>query len=277
MTRPLRIAHLHPESMAIYGDIGNVRTLVNRARWRGLDAEVVGIEAGRCDLSGVDLLVMGGGQDVDQDRVFPDVVGNKREQITAAVERGMAVLAVCGGYQLLGHEYVDARGNHLAGLGLLDLRTEAGPGRWIGNVVLEADPELRLTPSTLVGFENHGGRTHLGPSLRPLGRVVVGGGNNGEDDGEGVVAGRVVGTYLHGSILPKNPSLADWLLAAALAHRDRGEAAPLAPLDDSLELAAHRRAVQLARERRGRGPDTAISGADGSGGVLTRLRRRLGR
>ena len=277
MTRPLRIAHLHPESMAIYGDIGNVRTLLNRARWRGVDAEVVGIEAGPCDLSGVDLLVMGGGQDVDQDRVFPDVVGHKREEIMSAVERGMAVLAVCGGYQLLGHDYVDAQGTRLTGLGLLDLRTEAGPGRWIGNVVLEADPGLGLSPSTLVGFENHGGRTHLGPSLRPLGRVVVGGGNNGEDGGEGVVAGRVVGTYLHGSILPKNPALADWLLAGALAHRDGGDAAPLAALDDAVELAAHRRALQLARERRGSGPDTSLSGADGRGGALSRLRRRLRR
>jgi CobQ-like glutamine amidotransferase family enzyme len=277
MTRPLRIAHLHPESMAIYGDIGNVRTLLQRAAWRGIDAEVVGIEAGPCDLGGVDLLVMGGGQDVDQDRVFPDVVDHKREQIAGAVAGGMAVLAVCGGYQLLGHEYVDAQGRHLAGLGLLDLRTEAGAGRWIGNVVLEADASMGLSPRTVVGFENHGGRTRLGPSLRPLGRVVVGGGNNGEDGGEGVVAGRVVGTYLHGSILPKNPALADWLLAAALAHRDGGEPAPLAPLDDSLELVAHRRAAELAQERRRRGPDTSVTGADGRGGRLGRLRARLGR
>ena len=277
MSRPLRIAHLHPESMAIYGDIGNVRTLTQRAAWRGIEAEVIGIEAGPCDLAEVDLLVMGGGQDVDQDRVFPDVVGTKREQITAAVAGGMAVLAVCGGYQLLGHEYVDAGGRRLAGLGLLDLRTQAAPGRWIGNVVLEAEPSLGLTPPTLVGFENHGGRTRLGPSLRPLGRVVVGGGNNGEDGGEGVVEGRIVGTYLHGSILPKNPALADWLLGAALAHRDGAAPGPLAPLDDSLELAAHRRAIRLAQERRDRGPDTSVTGGDGAAGRLPRLRRLLRR
>lgn len=252
---PLRLGHLYPDAMNIYGDVGNVRALTQRARWRDLDIEVVAVQEGRADLQGFDILFMGGGQDRDQSRIFRDFADHKRDSLDQAVRRGTAVLAVCGGYQLLGHDYVDADGNRLEGLGLLDLHSSAGSDRWIGNVVVEADPSLALQPSTLVGFENHGGRTHLGPGLRPLGRVVVGGGNNGEDGGEGVLAGRIVGTYLHGSLLPKNPALADWLLAAAVAHRDDLSDPPaLAPLDDAVELAAHHRALELAMGERGRRP-----------------------
>ncbi|TMD00416.1 MAG: glutamine amidotransferase, partial [Chloroflexi bacterium] len=169
MSRPLRLGHLYPRAMTIYGDAGNVCSLLRRAEWRGIEVEVVPIEAG------------------------PE---HKRASLERAVDGGVAVLAVCGGYQLLGHDYVDAEGRVLEGLGLLDLRSRAGDDRWIGNVLVEAEASMGLAEPTLVGFENHGGRTHLGPGLRPLGRVVVGGGNNGEDGGEGVVAGRVVGTYL---------------------------------------------------------------------------------
>jgi len=254
-TRPLRIGHLYPDAMNIYGDIGNVRALTQRARWRDIEVETVAIQDGPADLQGCDILFMGGGQDRDQSRIFRDFATTKRESLHQAIAQGTAVLAVCGGYQLLGHSYVDADGHELEGLGLLDLRSSAGGDRWIGNVVIEADNSLQLQPSTLVGFENHGGRTHLGPGLTPLGRVVVGGGNNGEDRGEGVLAGQVIGTYLHGSLLPKNPALSDWLLAAGLAHRDNlaGPAA-LQPLDDAVELAAHRRARELAMAERGRGP-----------------------
>jgi CobQ-like glutamine amidotransferase family enzyme len=253
MTRPLRIGHLYPDAMNIYGDIGNVRALQQRARWRRIDVEVVPLQNGPADLEACDILFMGGGQDRDQSRIFRDFADHKRTSLARAVDAGAAVLAVCGGFQLLGHAYVDADGRELEGLGMLDLRSSAGGDRWIGNVVIEADAALHLQPSTLVGFENHGGRTVLGPGLRPLGRVVVGGGNNGEDGGEGVLAGRVIGTYLHGSLLPKNPHLTDWLLAAGLAHRDGGaELAPLAPLDDGVELEAHRRAVALATAERGR-------------------------
>jgi lipid II isoglutaminyl synthase (glutamine-hydrolysing) len=255
MTRPLRLGHLYPHAMTIYGDAGNVCSLRRRAEWRGIEVEVVPIEAGPADLEGCDLLFMGGGQDRDQGGVFADFAEHKRGSLERALAAGVAVLAVCGGYQLLGHDYVDADGRVLEGLGLLDLRSRAGDDRWIGNVLVEAEPSMGLAEPTLVGFENHGGRTHLGPGLRPLGRVLVGGGNNGEDGGEGVVAGRVVGTYLHGSLLPKNPALADWLLAAALAHRDGLETAPgLAPLDDRLEAAAHARASDIALAERGRGP-----------------------
>ncbi len=254
-TRPLRIGHLYPDAMNIYGDIGNVRTLTQRARWRDIPVEVVGIDAGPADLQTCDILFMGGGQDRDQSRIFEDFTKHKRTALANAIDDGAAVLAVCGGYQVLGHAYVDADGTELEGLGLLDLRSSAGHDRWIGNVVVEASESLHLQPQTLVGFENHGGRTYLGSALQPLGRVVVGGGNNGEDGGEGVLAGRVIGTYLHGSLLPKNPALADWLLAAGLAHRDgAADARPLPPLDDAAELAAHRRALDLASAERGRAP-----------------------
>jgi len=230
--------------MTIYGDAGNVRTLSRRAQWRGIELEVVPIEAGPADLEACDLLFMGGGQDRDQSGVFADFAGHKRGSLERAVAAGVAVLAVCGGYQLLGHDYVDAEGRVLEGLGLLDLRSRAGDDRWIGNVLIEAEPSMGLTQPTLVG-----------PGLRPLGRVLVGGGNNGEDGGEGVVAGRVVGTYLHGSLLPKNPALADWLLAAALAHRAGVDVpAELAPLDDTLEALAHARAAEIALAERGRRP-----------------------
>jgi CobQ-like glutamine amidotransferase family enzyme len=253
--RPLRIGHLYPDAMNIYGDIGNVRALTQRARWRDIDVEVVAIQQGPADLARCDILFMGGGQDRDQSRIFEDFAQHKRTTLAAAIDEGAAVFAVCGGYQLLGHSYTDADGKVLEGLGLLDLRSSAGNDRWIGNVVIEANQKLELRPHTLVGFENHGGRTHLGSGLQPLGRVVVGGGNNGEDGGEGVLAGRVVGTYLHGSLLPKNPALADWLLAAGLAHRDgTAEPAPLPPLDDAVELAAHRHARDLAMAERGRRP-----------------------
>jgi CobQ-like glutamine amidotransferase family enzyme len=255
MSRPLRIGHLYPDAMNIYGDIGNIRALQQRARWHGIDAEVVAIEQGPADIAACDILFMGGGQDRDQSRIFRDFTDHKRSDMEQAVRDGTAVLAVCGGYQLLGHAYTDVDGNELEGLGILDLRSSAGHDRWIGNVVVEAAPELDLHPATLVGFENHGGRTWLGPGLRPLGRVVVGGGNNGEDGGEGVLAGRVIGTYLHGSLLPKNPALTDWLISAGVAHRDgKAEPASLTPLDDTVEMEAHRRALDLAMAEQGRAP-----------------------
>jgi len=237
--------------MNIYGDIGNIRTLERRARWRGIEVEVDAVGAGPAELAAYDLIFFGGGQDRDQSRIFRDFADHKRESLVRAVDDGAAVLAVCGGYQLLGHSYIDADGRVLDGLGLLDLRSTAGHDRWIGNVVIESETAMNLTPRTIVGFENHGGRTVLGPGLAPLGRVSVGGGNNGEDGGEGAVSGTVVGTYLHGSLLPKNPSLADWLLAAALAHRG-GRLVAMEPLDDTLELVAHARAVEIAAAERGR-------------------------
>jgi CobQ-like glutamine amidotransferase family enzyme len=243
-TGTLTIGWLYPDLMNIYGDRGNIVTLLQRARWRGLDARVLelgkGVTAG---IDGVDVFFFGGGQDREQALVYDDLLETKAVHLAAAVAGGAAVLAVCGGYQLLGHYYETATGDHLPGIGLLDVRTEAGGQRCIGDVVVEADESLGLRPPTLVGFENHSGRTFLGEGARPLGRVVRGGGNNGADGTEGMVSGSTFGTYLHGSLLPKNPHLADLIIGRALARR-------LEPLDDGLELAAHQRIVDRELARR---------------------------
>jgi CobQ-like glutamine amidotransferase family enzyme len=237
VTQPaLRIAHLYAEEMNIYGDRGNILTLRKRAEWRGIGVEIRAIDRGPApDLSDVDFVFWGGGQDRDQELVFKDAAAHKIEAIRAAIDAGAVVLAVCGGYQLLGKYYVTADGKKLPGLGLVDLYTVPGAKRNIGNIVIETDG-LGLTPPSLVGFENHSGKTYLGAGLRPLGRVVKGAGNNGEDRTEGVAAGNVFGTYLHGSLLPKNPHFADFLIERALARRQMG---PLTPLDAEIEMAAH--------------------------------------
>jgi lipid II isoglutaminyl synthase (glutamine-hydrolysing) len=237
VSRPtLRIAHLYPDEMNIYGDRGNILTLQKRAEWRGIPVEVRPIGRGPApDLSDIDLIFWGGGQDRDQELVFTDAAAHKVEAIRAAIGRGVVVLAVCGGYQLLGEYYITADGKKLPGLGLVNLYTVPGPTRNIGNIVIETSG-LGLTPPTLVGFENHSGKTYLGPGLTPLGRVMRGAGNNGEDGNEGVVKGNVFGTYLHGSLLPKNPHFADLLIARALQRREWSR---LEPLDDAEELAAH--------------------------------------
>ncbi|HYW27709.1 MAG TPA: hypothetical protein VE953_26290 [Terriglobales bacterium] len=238
------IGWLYPDLMNIYGDRGNIVTLLQRARWRGLDARVLELGKGHnAGIGDVDVFFFGGGQDREQALVYDDLLETKAVHLAAAVQEGAAVLAVCGGYQFLGHYYETAAGEHLPGIGLIDLRTEAGGRRCIGDVVVEADPSLGLSPITLVGFENHSGRTFLGEGVQPLGRVVRGSGNNGEDGTEGVACGNLFGTYLHGSLLPKNPHLADLIIQRALR---RG----LEPLDDSLELAAHQQIVERELARR---------------------------
>ena len=235
-TSTLRIAHLYADEMNIYGDRGNILTLTKRAEWRGIAVEVRAIGRGPApDLSEIDLIFWGGGQDRDQELVFTDAARHKVGAIREAIDGGAVVLAVCGGYQLLGRYYVTAEGKKLPGLGLVDLHTVPGSRRNIGNIVIETD-DLGLQPTTLVGFENHSGKTYLGPGLRPLGRVLRGAGNNGEDGREGVASGNVFGTYLHGSLLPKNPHFADLLIERALNRR---RAQPLAPLAAGEELAAH--------------------------------------
>ncbi len=239
----LRIAHLYPDLMSIYGDRGNVLALERRARWRGIAAEIRACTVGDAlDPAWADLYFFGGGQDQGQDLVGADLAGPNGAALRAAIARGAAVLAVCGGLQLLGHEYVPETGPRIAGLGVLDLTTRAGKTRFVGNLLAERDGE------TLVGFENHSGRTYLGPGAAPLARVLAGHGNNGEDRTEGAVQGAVVGTYCHGSVLPKNPWLADLLLTRALARRHGS--VTLAPLDDAEERAAHDAAARAARERR---------------------------
>lgn len=246
MSAALRLCHLYPGQMNIYADRGNIAVLARRLEWRGLRLEVA--EAGlgdRIEPGAHDLYYLGGGQDRDQQVVAEDLVATKGEALREAVAGGAAALCVCGGFQLAGHGYTGSDGSRMPGVGILDLDTIAGPTRLIGNLVIEA--ELDGERRRVVGFENHAGRTRLGPGCRPLGRVVHGHGNNGEDGLEGGVAGRVVGTYLHGPLLPKNPWLADRLIAWALAHR-LGEPPGLAPLDDALEEAAH--AVAAARAAR---------------------------
>jgi CobQ-like glutamine amidotransferase family enzyme len=225
----------------IYADRGNIAVLVQRCRWRGIDVTVLESGLGQ-PLAEGDLIYVGGGQDRDQLLVARDLAG-KADALREAVAGGAAVLAVCGGYQLLGHEYRGHGGERIPGTGLVDLHTVAGERRMIGNVSLRCELEPGR-PRTLVGFENHAGRTYLGRGLEPLGRVLHGHGNNGEDGGEGVRAGRVIGTYVHGPLLPKNPWLADWLIGEALARRHGP--LPLAPLDDTLELEAHRVALAVA-------------------------------
>jgi CobQ-like glutamine amidotransferase family enzyme len=243
--RSLRVLWLYPDHMNIYADRGNIAVLERRCRWREIGFELAAASLGdRIDPDAHDLFYVGGGQDRDQMLVARDLVETKRDALERAVARGAALLAVCGGYQLLGHSYELPDGKSLPGLGLVDLHTVREPGeRLIGNVVIEAD--LGDGPRRIAGFENHGGRTYLGDGDEPLGTVVSGFGNNGRDRREGVRRGRLIGTYLHGPLLPKNAWLADTLITWALATR-LGEPPELAPLDDRLEDLAHASAIRAA-------------------------------
>jgi lipid II isoglutaminyl synthase (glutamine-hydrolysing) len=240
----LRVLALYPDQMNIYADRGNILFLRRRCEWRGIGFayEAAGPGEG-LDSAAHDLLYLGGGQDRDQRAVAADMVASKREAIAAAVEDGAVVLAVCGGYQLLGHSYQLGE-ERLPGLGLADLETVREPGeRLIGNVAIEVD--MGAGPQTLAGFENHGGRTYLGEDATPLGRVLRGFGNNGRDGLEGVRRANLIGTYLHGPLLPKNAWLADRLVGLALERR-YGRPPELEPLDDRLEQAAQRCARDVA-------------------------------
>ncbi len=238
----LTIGWLYGTKMNIYGDRGNILTLEQRARWRGISVTTIEIGLGQPIPPAADLFFFGGGQDQEQIAVSNDLQGTKGAALKAAVEDGAAMLAVCGGYQLLGHEYRPHEGPILPGIGLFDLITEAGTERFIGNVVVDSPF------GELVGFENHSGLTTLGPALQPLGTVRVGRGNNGRDGTEGAMYRNAVGCYLHGALLPKNPRFADWLLTAALSRRHGTVALPA--LDDTYELTAHASAVERAMRTR---------------------------
>ncbi|HEV7615929.1 MAG TPA: glutamine amidotransferase [Solirubrobacterales bacterium] len=233
----LRVLSLYPEQMNIYADRGNIIFLQRRCEWRGIGFVHAGAGAGdSVDPAAYDLFYVGGGQDRDQRMVAADMVASKRADLAAAVESGAALLAVCGGYQLLGHSYQLDEHETLPGLGLVDLETVREPGpRLIGNVAIEVD--LGNGPKRLAGFENHGGRTYLGAGVHPLGRVIGGNGNNGKDGLEGARRHNLIGTYLHGPLLPKNAWLADHLIARALERR-YGVRPDLEPLDDAFEAAA---------------------------------------
>jgi CobQ-like glutamine amidotransferase family enzyme len=240
------VGHLYPDYLNIYADRGNIAVLQARARARGheLSVQAIGmhdpVPAGQ-----IDLFYIGGGQDREQALVAHDLV-TKQDALREAVENDVALLAVCGGYQLLGHFYRDVAGQELPGVGVLPLHTIAGPRRMIGDVLLDC----AWAGETLAGFENHAGRTVLGDGAEPLGRVVDGFGNDGESGFEGCRYRKVFGTYLHGPLLPRNPWFADRVLSDALAHA--GGDPELGPLADELERQAHEVAAGRARTRGGR-------------------------
>jgi CobQ-like glutamine amidotransferase family enzyme len=244
----LRLLALYPEQMNIYADRGNVLFLQRRCEWRGIGFSYVAAGAGeRFDPDAHDLIYCGGGQDRDQRMVAADLLATKRDAIEAAIAAGVAGLAVCGGYQLLGSSYQLGE-ERIEGLGVAPLRTVREPGpRLIGNVSIEVD--LGSGPRVLAGFENHGGRTYIDSGGEPLGRVLHGHGNNGRDGLEGIVRGNLIGTYLHGPLLPKNAWLADELIARAIERRE-GTRPELAPLDDRFEDAAHADAERVAASDR---------------------------
>lgn len=236
----LRVCALYPSRLNIYADRGNMMILQRRCEARGIGFELTASEiSDRIDPGAHDLFYIGGGQDSDQRQIAADLVEKKRVALVSAVDAGKVLLAICGGYQLLGH-YYEIGGERVDGLGIADLTTvrEDGP-RLIGNALVET--EITGEPRLLAGFENHGGRTRLAADTKPLGRVVAGHGNDGRDRTEGVWQQNVVGTYLHGPLLPKNAWFADHLTSLALGGVE------LEPLDDALEESAHRCAIEAAK------------------------------
>lgn len=242
----VRICHLYPGELNIYADRGNIAVLRRRLEWRGHRLDVHEVGVGERIPDDADMYYLGGGQDRDQIVVAGDLATTKADALHRAVADGSVILAVCGGYQLAGHGYTGVDGARMPGIGLLDADTIAGPTRLIGDVVITV--EVAGAPLTVVGFENHAGRTTLGPGSVPFGTVRHGHGNNDMDGTEGAMTNRAIGTYLHGPLLPKNPQLADLLLGWALEHAT-GAPVPLAPLDDALERQAHRAAIARVRER----------------------------
>jgi CobQ-like glutamine amidotransferase family enzyme len=247
---PLLVGHLFPDYLNIYADRGNIAVLHARAAWRGYELEVRALGAGAEIQPGEhDLFYVGGGQDREQALIAPALAA-LAPALHEAFEGGAAFLAVCGGYQLLGRFYRDQSGAEQPGVGLLPLHTIAGSRRMIGDVLLECELEPGVR-QTVAGFENHAGRTILDERAQPLGRVVSGFGNDGQSGYEGCRVGRAIGTYLHGPLLPRNPWLADWLLAQAIAHRTGAEP-ELEPLADELEEQAHAVSARRAESRGGR-------------------------
>ena len=230
----VRVGLIYPELLGTYGDRGNAVVLVQRCLWRGIPADLVEVHAGEPIPESLDIYLFGGGEDEPQ-HMAADGMRASRAAIATAYEHGAVVLAVCAGFQLIGHEYVAADGTVLEGIGLLDMVTRPGSGRLIGEVVVDLQPSLHWGPAgpppRITGFENHGGRTTLGPGVEPLGRVVSGGGNGDGSGLDGALAERLVGTYLHGPVLPRNPGLADQMLAWVAAP----EAGVLPALPSELE------------------------------------------
>lgn len=239
----LNIAWLYPDLMSTYGDRGNVIALEKRCLWRSIDAHVVPVtlETSPKALRTCDLIFMGGAQDRQQKLAGEDFLGNKGPVVREMVEKNIPALFVCAAYQFVGHYYRPSKGEDIPGAGIFDLTTHH-PGdqakRLIGNVVAELINPVELKGKTIVGFENHGGRTLLGPAMQPLARLKRGNGNNGQDGFEGAVYKNSMGSYFHGPLLPKNPHIADWLIAKAIEVKYKTKVA-LSPLDDTLEYQAH--------------------------------------
>lgn len=229
----ISIAHLYPKLLNLYGDMGNIITLKKRCEWRGISVKFEGIGIGD-EITEHDLYFIGGGQDKQQQEVAAELYSNK-DFLLKERDKGAVFLGICGGYQLFGHYYQPFEGDKLLGISLMDAYTVAGKKRFIGNVTVKTE---FLKPETLVGFENHSGLTYIQGDTTPLGKVVVGNGNNGQDGFEGGRFKNVFGTYLHGSLLPKNPHFADYLIELALEKR-YGEKIKLASLDDEIELKTH--------------------------------------
>ena len=235
----MKLVHLYPREMNIYGDTGNVLVLRRRLQWRGMPVEVVPVSVGDPLPNDADIVLGGGGQDAAQGEIGADFA-SRGAQLRAMADDGVVMLAICGTYQMLGHEFVTVEGRRIEGVGVLDVVTHGQAERLIGNNYVDTDDAGRL-----VGYENHSGLTHLGPGVRPLGTTERGRGNNGKDGTEGAVRDNVIGTYLHGPVLAKSPMFADELIRRALARR--GDSTELARIDDSLaELAAQ---VAVGRPR----------------------------
>ena len=231
----LRICHLYPDVLNLYGDRGNILCMEQRLHWRGIEAVTTQVPIGEpLDAAAYDLFFIGGGQDFEQEVLLADLRGAKTQQIRSAIEDGKTFLAICGGYQMLGQYYKTWDGVQCDFTGALDLYTVGSKQRMIGNYMFTCD---ELPDINVVGFENHSGKTYLGSGVKPMGHVLEGYGNNGEDQTEGARYRNVFATYSHGCLLPKNPALCDHILKTALTRR-YGEA-QLAPLDDALENAAH--------------------------------------
>lgn len=232
----LNICHMYPDVLNLYGDRGNIICLSRRAQWRGITVNVCSSRIGDgLKLSEADLVFIGGGQDFEQEVLLKDLHTGKDREILSAIADGLTFLTICGGYQMLGNYYQTHDGHKCDFIGALDMYTVGSRERMIGNYAFRCGAESG--GSTVVGFENHSGKTYLGSGLTPLGTVLSGYGNNGSDKGEGVRFKNVFGTYSHGPLLPRNPQLCDFILSTALT-RKYGKCA-LAPLDDTAELTAH--------------------------------------
>lgn len=250
MSRKIRIGYLYGRLMNLYGDRGNILALQKRAEWRDISVSVTEVGVGdRLKPGEFDIFFFGGGQDQSQDLVSEDLRQKNGAVLKAEIERGVPLLSICGGYQLLGRYYQPKQGPKIPGVGLFDAYTVAGSKRLVGNIAITVTPLLAKDlngPNTLIGFENHSGQTYLGIGVKPLGTVISGSGNNGKDGTEGAVYKNAIGCYMHGSLLPKNPHLADWLLSKALEIS--GQDQYLGKLRDEIEQTAHQQAIQRSQE-----------------------------